>query len=608
MTRKTQSVFVPDTSTIIEGFITSLIEKGEIKGKLIIHKAVLAELEHQANFGREIGEMGLEEIKKIRERCEKKKIKLEFNGARPSITQIRNAKSGEVDAMIRDLAWQENATLITADKVQAKVSEAIGIKTILLEMPVKKAKKPKISKYFTEGVMSAHIKEEVPVFVKQGTPGNWVFKQATKKPLTKEEVKEIAEDIFEQVNLHKDSFVEINRKNSSIIQLEDYRIIISRPPLSNGYEITAVKPLKKMELKDYNLDKEVLERIKKKATGLLIAGRPGAGKTTFAEALAKNYLEQNKVVKTIEAPRDLQLPPSITQYSKNAASDGELHDIFLLSRPDYVIFDEMRTTKDFRIFTDLRLAGIGLAGVIHGTTPIDSIQRFIGKIDVGMLSSVIDTVIFIEAGRVNKVYSLDIKVKIPTGMSDDDLARPVVEVRDFKTKKLEYEIYTFGEENVVIPISEETSQTKELAKQAIKNALKKHVNVAEVQVDLLNDRRALLRVNKELAPKIIGKQGNIIKNLEKKLGISIDVRGEETGKESIHKKSTPYKVNETRNNIVFKLGKKFKNVSVDVYLGDEFFFTITTNKKSEIKINKNTDVGKRLLNALNENKKVTLKA
>jgi len=38
-------------------------------------------------------------------------------------------------------------------------------------------------------------------------------------------------------------------------------------------------------------------------------------------------------------------------------------------------------------------------------------------------------------------------------MVERDLARPVVEVRDFMNEKLEYEIYTFGEQTIVMPVS-----------------------------------------------------------------------------------------------------------------------------------------------------------
>src|SRR3989344_4640002 len=59
---------VPDTSIIIEGLLSKKIENNEFKiGEVIIHEAVLSELEHQANQGRSIGLIGLDELKKIRE-------------------------------------------------------------------------------------------------------------------------------------------------------------------------------------------------------------------------------------------------------------------------------------------------------------------------------------------------------------------------------------------------------------------------------------------------------------------------------------------------------------------------------------------------------------
>jgi len=61
-------------------------------------------------------------------------------------------------------------------------------------------------------------------------------------------------------------------------------------------------------------------------------------------------------VKTVESPRDMELSPPITQLSKNLATSEEIHDILLLSRPDYTIFDEMRDTADFQLYVDLRLA------------------------------------------------------------------------------------------------------------------------------------------------------------------------------------------------------------------------------------------------------------
>jgi ATPase len=43
-------------------------------------------------------------------------------------------------------------------------------------------------------------------------------------------------------------------------------------------------------------------------------------------------------------------------------------------------------------------------------------------------------------------------VKVPEGMESEDLARPVIVITSFLTKQVEYEIYTFGEQIVVMPL------------------------------------------------------------------------------------------------------------------------------------------------------------
>ena len=54
---------VPDTSAVIDGRITQMLRTGEYKDAVvIIPEAVVAELEAQANQGREIGFSGLTEL------------------------------------------------------------------------------------------------------------------------------------------------------------------------------------------------------------------------------------------------------------------------------------------------------------------------------------------------------------------------------------------------------------------------------------------------------------------------------------------------------------------------------------------------------------------
>jgi ATPase len=76
------------------------------------------------------------------------------------------------------------------------------------------------------------------------------------------------------------------------------------------------------------------------------------------------------------------VPEAVVQYSFTHGSHDEVRDILLLSRPDYTVYDEVRNKPDFELYKDLRLTGIGLIGVIHATRPIDSIQRFLGTIEM----------------------------------------------------------------------------------------------------------------------------------------------------------------------------------------------------------------------------------
>ena len=54
--------FVVDTSVLIDGRVSQMLEKGEIAGTIIIPEPALAELEAQANAGRMTGLQGLEEV------------------------------------------------------------------------------------------------------------------------------------------------------------------------------------------------------------------------------------------------------------------------------------------------------------------------------------------------------------------------------------------------------------------------------------------------------------------------------------------------------------------------------------------------------------------
>lgn len=581
---------VPDTSIIIAGGISKMLEEEKVE-EIIIPEAVIAELEAQANFGHISGFRGLAEVEKIVQIAKNRGIRVEFVGRRPNIDEIKLAKGGEIDSMIRDIAKAHSAILVTSDRVQSLVAKAKGIETIYVKPRIIKPEETKIMSFFTPDTASVHLREGVPPFAKRGKIGALKLVKLSDKPMSYEELSSIADEIIEAAKQDEESSIEIERKGATVVQLRDVRIAIAERPFSDRLEITAVRPIAKVSIEEYGVSEELKKRIIERQRGILIAGPPGAGKSTFAASVANYLLDHGYVVKTMESPRDLMVRDEITQYAPLEGDMALTSDILLLVRPDYTIYDELRRTSDFQVFADMRLAGVGMIGVTHATRAIDAVQRMIGRVELGVIPQVVDTVIFIEAGVIAKVYELDFTVKVPTGMFEADLARPVIEVKDFETKKVEFEIYTFGEQVVVMPV-----ESDERLKKAVEDKFSEILDDFEV---LISGRKAIVKVPESHIPKILGKKGKRIKKLEEELKVSIDIIPKET------EISEP-RIEETdKHYIIYAEGLEGR--TVEVYADNEYLFSALVSGKGLIKVRKDKEAGRSLKIARAKNSKIKLK-
>jgi len=591
--------YVPDTSTIINGQFLKYISEQKNLEEIILSRVVIAEIENMANQAKTTGIAALEELQRMRDFCAKNGYNIIIDGSRPTYNQIRGAAVGELDAKIRELAEEYQAILVTSDRVMAEIGKAEGLAVVYIKETTKSIGK-RIEDYFDENTMSIHLRENNKPLAKKGKPGNFeLISLSEEEILSREFLEDLSKDIVERARREEDSFIESDQYGTTVVQLKNSRIVIIRPPFSDAMEITAVKPILKLTLNDYKLDSILLERIEKKAEGIIIAGPPGAGKSTFATAIAEFYADKDRIVKTFENPRDLQVDNRITQMSGFEGDISASADLVLLMRPDYVIYDELRKTKDFETYSDLRLAGIGLIGVVHATQAIDGIQRFIKRVDLGVIPSIVDTIIFIDEGDIAKTYTIELTVKLPTGMRERDLTRPVVIVKDFHTNKPEYEIYTFGEQIVVAPlISTDTVRKsfmpqKTVSPSIIQKTLKKY-SIYDYNFDFNPPNSLTLYVTKKDKPRIIGKDGKRIEEIEQKLGLSIDVRTFDERTEEAEFIIDVYPI-KNKVNLVFPSLLIGKDVIVSID-GNELI-QLTVGKAGEISIDKNSQIGREIMSA-----------
>ena len=619
---------VPDTSAVVDGRVSERVEDGSYEAvTVLVPEAVVGELESQANDGLESGWDGLGELKRLAEHADDGRIELRYVGERADGDARSHAHEGDVDALIRDLAADHQATLLSSDIVQAEVARAKGIDVEYVE-PVARGviDELPIQEFFTDETMSVHLKTETKPKAKRGTLGEMRYVVIDEEPTSEAQMREWATAIVDLARQSNEGFIELSDDGMDIVQFRNYRIAVARPPFADGIEITAVRPIAKTTLDDYEFADELRERFLERKRGVLIAGSPGAGKSTFAQAVAEFLNENDYAVKTMEKPRDLQVGPEITQYGALGGKMENTADSLLLVRPDYTIYDEVRKTNDFEVFSDMRMAGVGMVGVVHASRAIDALQRLVGRVELGMIPQIVDTVVYIEAGEVHTVYDVTTEVKVPAGLTAEDLARPVIQVSNFETGTPEYEIYTFNRQVVTVPLNEDEADAEtgvgRIAKQEIEREIRS-VAHGHVDVALQGNNGAVVYVSEGDIGTVIGKGGGRISDIEKRLGIDIDVRthdekpggGGSGGDGRGSNGQTGGQVGEERGTVVQpEITSRHVVIDVDGGVGEtvevradgEYLFTATVGRGGEVQVSRGSAIAEELEDAIDRKRTVTV--
>lgn len=615
---------VPDTSVVIDGRITSLIRQGDCPdAEIIIPEAVVAELESQANQGREIGFSGLAELQRLDRMAQEGLCTVRFVGARPSLDQVRLAAGGEIDAMIRDAAHEHDATFVTSDRVQSEVARAKGLMVQYLRPEIGEFGPLGIDQFFDEQTLAVYLKELVPPYAKRGTIHDARFVRIRDQPSSEHELVALAQECLERAKRDPDGFIEHESRGITILQIGSMRIAIARCPFVDGMEITAVRPVVDVTFHDYAGTDGLTDRLIGGRSGILIAGAPGVGKTTLAQNCATFLMENGVIVKTMEAPRDMQVPDLISQYT---ALDGRMEataEMVMLLRPDYVVYDELRRTEDFRVFADMRLAGVGMIGVLHAENVHAALLRFLSRVDFGTLSRVVDTIVIVEEGEIAHIYDLEFDLRVPDSMPGDGAVTPVVTVVDAATGLTGLEVFRYDGEIVIMPRTQpppalERPRPDQAAAperalavpgdergggRQVERELQREIGRftdGPVEVRLLSDTKAVVYIDDKDVPAAIGKGGKNVAAIVNRIGVGIDIRARsETGAAppgGIEEEQTDGAIRiRTDRRYLAIIAPDQSGRIVDVFAGKEYLFTATVNENGEIHLARTSSIAQEMV-------------
>lgn len=222
---------------------------------------------------------------------------------------------------------------------------------------------------------------------------------------------------------------------------------------------------------------------------------------------------------------------------------------------------------------------------------------------MGVIPQVVDTVVFIDKGSVENVFDIEFTVKVPAGMTESDLARPVISIRDLESGKPEFEIYTFGEQVVVMPVGAEKrpKASWKAGEGNVKREIAKYAR-GDIEVEMVGANKAIVKVREKDIPAILGRGGKTIGLIERAAGgVHIDVRPMDESRsiasEEEQGMTMPVSIQEAKKQLLVDVGKQLSGQTVEIMAGGDHIFTATVGRTGIIKIPRGSSLVDRIMQA-----------
>jgi ATPase len=265
----------------------------------------------------------------------------------------------------------------------------------------------------------------------------------------------------------------------------------------------------------------------------------------------------------------------------------------------------------------MRLAGVGMIGVLHAENVHAALLRFLSRVDFGTLSRVIDTIVIIEEGEIAHIYDLEFGLRAPDSIPGDGAVTPLVTVVESATGSAALEVFRYNGEIVIMPLAAPAPAAvrarpraepaerapEERGGRQIERELQREIGRftdGPVEVRMLSDNKAVVYIDDKDVPAAIGKGGKNVAAIVNRIGVGIDIRARSeeaaapaaAGEEEIGEGAI--RIRTDRRHLAIIAPDQAGRI-VDVFAGKEYLFTATVNENGEIHLARTSSIAQEML-------------
>jgi ATPase len=174
-------------------------------------------------------------------------------------------------------------------------------------------------------------------------------------------------------------------------------------------------------------------------------------------------------------------------------------------------------------------------------------------------------------------------------------------------------MYTYGEQIVVMPIEGKAAKrgANKLAEDQLLTLMQGYVS-GDVRVELAGNDKAKVYVDEEEIGRLIGKGGETIREIEKEVGMGLEVlplpEGQRSG--SVRKRKnaeiTPTVVR-SKKSLILMLPPEFGDTDAEILVDDEPVLNATVSRKGEIRVKRESPQGREIADAYAANKRIRVR-